>query len=341
MKNTTSSYIAIAAIVIIVLALFSWIIISNNSPGQVETDQATPPGDVNVVDVNVGEGEGDEDDDSPTAPKKLDAIVDVDVPNGTNLIKNGDAEAGKTSGWDGFASIVPKPHNGSNAFLLKRSERAFSDGLIPLDPKAKYKLSGFFMAEDTPTKAYIGFDCFDANKQRIRSMEITPIPKSETELVEDAKKGDTVLKIKDGSAWKFEKWTPPYGVVAFEVDTSGAYRDLPNRKITSKGITAITKADGYWEVKLKSPMRENYPAGTAVRQQRSQGAFCWIPSKSVKDKWVEIKGYKSGVSVGGQKTDMFWPGTRFIRVAILNHNHSKTAPPKLLVDDVVLEIAPK
>ena len=265
----------------------------------------------------------------------------MDVPNGTNLIKNGDAEAGKTSGWDGFASIVPKPHNGSNAFLLKRSERAFSDGLIPLDPKAKYKLSGFFMAEDTPTKAYIGFDCFDANKQRIRSMEITPIPKSETELVEDAKKGDTVLKIKDGSAWKFEKWTPPYGVVAFEVDTSGAYRDLPNRKITSKGITAITKADGYWEVKLKSPMRENYPAGTAVRQHKSSGAYCWVPSKSVKDKWVEINGYKSGVSVGGQNKDMFWPGTRFIRVAILNLNHSKTASPNLLVDDVVLEIAPK
>lgn len=235
MKNRTSSYIAIAAIVIIALALFSWIIISNNSPGQSETNQDTPPGDVNG-------SEGDEDDDSPAAPNKLDAIVDVDVPNGTNLIKNGDAEAGKTSGWDGFASIVPKPRNGSNAFLLKRSEKAFSDGFIPLNPNAKYKISGFFMAEKTPTKAYIGFDCFDANGQRIRSMEITPIPKSETELVEDAKKGDTILKIKDGSAWKFEKWTPPYGVVAFEVDNSGAYRDLPNRKITRKGITSITKA---------------------------------------------------------------------------------------------------
>ena len=335
MKNTTSSYIAIAAIVIIVLALFSWIIISNNSPGQGETDQATAPGKVDVLD-------DDYDDDAPVASKTTDAIVDVDVPNGTNLIKNGDAEAGKTSGWDGFASIVPKPHNGSNAFLLKRSERAFSDGLIPLDPKAKYKLSGFFMAEETPTKAYIGFDCFDANKQRIRSMEISPIPKSETELVEDAKKGDTVLKIKDGSAWKFEKWTRPYGVVAFEVDTSGAYSDLPNRKITLRGITAITKADGYWEVKLKHPMRENYPAGTAVRQQRSQGAYCWTRGRGVvKDKWVDIKGYKSGVSVGGQKTDMFWPGTRYIRVAILNLNHSKTVSPNLLVDDVVLEIAPK
>jgi hypothetical protein len=335
MKNTTSSYIAIAAIVIIVLALFSWIIISNNSPGQGETDQATAPGKVDVLD-------DDYDDDAPVASKTTDAIVDVDVPNGTNLIKNGDAEAGKTSGWDGFASIVPKPHNGSNAFLLKRSVRAFSDGLIPLDPKAKYKLSGFFMAEETPTKAYIGFDCFDANKQRIRSMEVTPIPKSETELVEDAKKGDTVLKIKDGSAWKFEKWTRPYGVVAFEVDTSGAYSDLPNRKITLRGITAITKADGYWEVKLKHPMRENYPAGTAVRQQRSQGAYCWARGRGVvKDKWVDINGYKSGVSVGGQKTDMFWPGTRYIRVAILNLNHSKTVSPNLLVDDVVLEIAPK
>jgi hypothetical protein len=172
-------------------------------------------------------------------------------------------------------------------------------------------------------------------------MEVTPIPRSETELVEDAKKGDTVLKIKDGSAWKFEKWTPPYGVVAFEVDTSGAYRDLPNRKITSKGITAITKADGYWEVKLKSPMRENYPAGTAVRQQRSQGAFCWVSGRGVKDKWLEISGFMSGVSGGGQKKDMFWPGTRFIRVAILNLNHSKKASHNLLVDDVVLEIAPK
>ena len=334
MKNKTSSYIAVAAIVVVVLALFSWIIISNNSSGQGETDQATHPGKVDVLD-------DDYDDDAPVASKTTDAIVDVDVPNGTNLIKNGDAEAGKTSGWNGFASIVPKPHNGSNAFLLKRSERAFSDGLIPLDPKAKYNLSGFFMAENAPTTVYIGFDCFDANRQRIRSSEVTPIPKSETELVEDAKKGDTVLKIKDGSSWKFQKWTRPYGVVAFEVDTSGAYSDLPNRKITLRGITAITKADGYWEVKLKHPMRENYPAGTAVRQQRSQGAYCWIRGRGVKDKWVDIKGYKSGVSVGGQKKDMFWPGTRYIRVAILNLNYSKKVSPNALVDDVVLEIAPK
>jgi hypothetical protein len=334
MKNKTFSYIAVAAIVLIVLALISWIIISNNSPDQGETDQANHPANVNVDDY-------DYNDDAPAAPMALDAIVDVDVPNGTNLIKNGDAEAGQTSGWKGFASTVPKANNGSNAFLLKNHKTAFSDGLIPLDPKAKYNLSGFFMAENAPTTAYIGFDCFDANRQRIRSPMVTPIPGTETELVEDAKKGDTVLKIKDGSAWKFEKWTPHYGVVAFEVDTSGAYSDLPNRKITPRGFSGISKADGHWEVKLKRPMRENYPAGTAVRQQREAGAFCWVSHRGVKDKWVEIKGHKSGVSVGGQKKDMFWPGTRYIRVAILNLNYSKKVSPNALVDDVVLEIAPK
>jgi hypothetical protein len=274
------------------------------------------------------------------------AILAMAVPaNADNLLKNGDAEAGDTSGWIGFASTVATPHEGANAFVLNGGKdagtTAFSEALIPVDPNARYELSGFFMSEEETANVYLGFDCYDADQRRITSVEVTPIPGTETELREDANKGDEVLKIKNGSAWVFDpEWTPPYGVVAFDVDASGACTDLPNRKLSPAGITAIRQVGGQWEVELAKPMGADYPAGTKVREQRALGAYRWLLAKGgIASKWVELKGKMSGVSTTGQEPGKFWPGTRFVKVAILNLNNEKDESPKVLVDDVVLRLA--
>lgn len=274
------------------------------------------------------------------------AILAMAVPaHAENLLKNGDAETGDTSGWIGFASTAPTPHEGANAFVLNGGKdagtSAFSEALIPVDPNAHYELSGFFMSEEGTANVYLGFDCYDVDQRRITSVEITPIPGTETELLEDANKGDEVLKIKNGSAWVFDpSWTPGYGVVAFDVDDSGAYSDLPNRKLSPMGIAAIRQAGGQWEVELAKPMGANYPAGTKVREQRGLGAYRWILAKGgIGSQWVELKGEMSGVSTAGQEPGKFWPGTRFVKVAILNLNREKDESPKILVDDVVLRQA--
>lgn len=270
--------------------------------------------------------------------------VSLSQTAGENLLQNGGAELGGVSGWTKFAGTASTSLEGANAFVLNggndSDSTAFSEDLIPVDPDARYELSGFFMSEEGMANVHLGFDCYNAARQRITSEQVAPVPGTETELLEDVRKGDMVVKIKDGSAWVFEEaLTPKYGVVAFDVDASGAYSDLPNRKLSKTGINAIRQVDGQWEVELANPMGADYPAGTTVRQQKTSGAFRWVIIKGVGAKWIELRAEISGVSTAGPEQGKFWPGTRFVKVAILNLNNEKFQSPKVLVDDVTFRRA--
>jgi hypothetical protein len=249
-----------------------------------------------------------------------------------NLIKNGGAETGDISGWSGFASTSDKAQEGTKSFVLKPNATAIADDLIEVDQKARYELSGFMVAEEGSGMCHFGFRPLDADKKPILSEQITPIKDTGTKLREAATKGATVLKIENGQAWAFdEKWTPQFGCVAFNVDDSGAFADLPNRSLSSLGIKAIRQSDGQWEVELAKPLNADFAAGTKVRQHRAQGGAIWVQSKTVADQWVEFKGARSGVATTGQEAGKFWPGTKFIQVMIQNQNKSN-----VLVDNVVL-----
>ena len=259
--------------------------------------------------------------------------------SGENLLKNGDAEAGDISGWTSFVETSTTAHEGANSFVLAgakdSSGTAQSKEFIPVDPSSGYTVSGYFMSPEGTGSVHLGLACFDAQKRLITSERITPVPQTETELVEDVKPGDKVVKIKNGSAWEFDAaLTPKYGVVAFNVDDSGAYSDLPNPNLSPWGITTIRQTGGQWEVELVKPLKEGYSAGTKVRQHKVHGANFWVSVKKVGKDWVKISGDISGVSTVGQEKGMFWPGTSFVRVTVLNLNDDKNDSPKVLVDDL-------
>jgi hypothetical protein len=258
---------------------------------------------------------------------------------GENLLINGDAEAGDISGWTNFVETSTTANAGAHSFVLAGSKdaggTAKSKELIPVDPSRGYTVSGYFMSPEGWALVFIGVDCFDAQKRHIPSVRITPVPQTETELVEDVKAGDKVVKIKNGSAWEFDAaLTPKYSVVAFNVDDSGAYSDLPNPNLSPMGITTIRQSGGQWEVELAKPLKESYSAGTNVRQHKASGASLWIDSGGVGKDWVKKSGDISGVSTVGQEKGMFWPGTSFVRVTVLNLNGDKSDSPMVLVDDL-------
>ena len=256
-----------------------------------------------------------------------------------NLLKNGDAESGDISGWTKFIEVSPTAHEGAHSFVLAgakdASGTAQSKDFIPVDPSSGYTLSGYFMSPEGTGIVHLGLACFDAQKRLITSDRITPVPQTETELVEDVKPGDKVVKIKNGSAWVFDAaHTPKYGVVAFNVDDSGSYSDLPNPNLSSLGISTIRQIGGQWEVELAKPLKEGYSAGTKVRQHKLSNASLWISIKGVGKDWVRISGDISGVSAVGQEKGKFWPGTSFVRVTVLNLNDDKNTSPQILVDDL-------
>lgn len=226
-------------------------------------------------------------------------------------------------GWAGFKEELPDPDGGEgNCFVLKPGGIAVSNTLIPVDPAKSYKLSGKFRAQDDgEVRLYFGVDCYDADQVQIRSGEIEVIKNSETTLAGGAAVGDTVLKVKDASKWEPDTEGRPYGRVAFNVDPSGALKDLPNRDLSGSGIPAIRQVGDIWEVELAEPLEKAYPKGTNIRRHRNCGTFCYIKGSTnefLAQAWVEKSQDLSGTSESGTSFHQFWPGTRFVRVAVVS-----------------------
>lgn len=253
---------------------------------------------------------------------------------GENLLKNGGAESGDSGGWIEFPSVSTNAKEGSNAFVCKPGAMVRSEELIPINSELRYKLSGFFKSEGEEVKLCLGFVSYDADEKEIQSSNITPITGTETKLSEAASKGDKVLKIENGQQWVFDtKWTPDFGYVAFDVDDSGAYSDLPNRNLSAAGLKSIRQVGGQWEVELAKPLTADFVAGTKVRQHRAQGACLWIDTQQVGSGWKELKGRIAGVSEGVREHGKFWPGTKFVKVAILIETPNFKG--SVLVDELV------
>ena len=253
-----------------------------------------------------------------------------------NLVKNGDAETGALDGWTGFNKVVSEgAHGGRHAFHASGSATV-QTGFIEIDPAAKYILSGWFKsAGKEPSTVYFGFFCFDAGNRRIESQHVRPVAGTETTLVEACKKEDRVLKIADGSKW--EKHANAY--VAFNIDDSGAYADLPNWNLSPPNVISVENKGAHWEMTLAKPCGHSYPAGAKVREQDCGGGAMYsvMVGGKVPMQWGQYKATVRGVAKAGAPGGQWWPGTRYVRVLILANYGQTPERAELLVDDLVLE----
>jgi hypothetical protein len=190
-----------------------------------------------------------------------------------------------------------------------------SKDLINIKPDMKYRLSGEFKSlSKKKGKFFFGVVPYDKKKKQISMIEVNPVYKSGTVLVDACKKGDKILKVKNALNWKVSN----YGAVAFKADK--ALKDLPNRNLSSRGIVKLEKMDDYWIVVLKKPCGKDFPAGTEIRQHLSGsnyiycGAFADTPSDSWRKKVGNIAGIATRGSNGNRK--MFWPGTAYVKVLL-------------------------
>jgi len=258
-----------------------------------------------------------------------------------NLLRNGGAESGTGGAWvkrdiDGWGNIEELSNTakeGDYAFIFH--EFVMSGDLIPVDPQAQYELSGYFLSEGPEVNIYFGFECYDADKKIITSQSVTAIPRTETKLSEAASKGSSVLKIENAQEWVMEESTPESGIVAFDVDDSGAYSDLPNFNLSAAGIKAIRQVGGHWEVELAKPLPADFAAGTKVRQHKASGSYLYVAGKiPVGNDWKKLRGRVSGVSPDKRDDSMFWPGTKFVRVILFNALSGQKN--NILVDELTL-----
>lgn len=191
----------------------------------------------------------------------------------------------------------------------------YSDPEVKFSPEKKYRISGSFRKGGTePASVYFGLVFFDEKGRRFDLANSNALPKSDTELAAEAKKGDTVFQIKDGTGWqKFQ------GCV-IALNTAQDYSDLPNFNLIRIPIKSVTETDGSWTVTLSKPLPDNIPAGTTLRLHRPGGTFYAAVNRKLRTGWLKfdsrvLSGITNGPGLG--EKGLFPRGAVTIRILII------------------------
>jgi hypothetical protein len=187
---------------------------------------------------------------------------------------------------------------------------------ITVDSNKRYTLSGWFKSVGKePSNLYFGFMCFDADKKLIASEHVGIIGATETTLYEACNKEDTLIKVTYAFKWKED----PHACIAFDVDDSGKYTDLPNRNLSRFGIINLEEKDRYWEVRLNEPCGRAYPAGTNVREHSAGPAYlyCAASAQAAPMGWTQYSGSVMGLSEAGAGNARWWHGTKYAKLVML------------------------
>ena len=208
-----------------------------------------------------------------------------------------------------------------DAMAIKGSYTAlYSKQAIKVDPARKYRISGdFCLNGGKPVLLFFGFVPYDKNKVQILPNAVFGNNKTLTAVAEDAKKGDKVIKVKDASKWDVKS---VHSYIVF--NAAEDYSDMPNRNSVHTVAPNARQAGKVWEITLKTPLKADIAAGTAVRQHFDAGTYIYAAgSFKTVGVWKTRTGTISGIAASGAPANKFWKGTDTVRVLILALNGDK------------------
>jgi|GEM_PF-502977 len=222
-------------------------------------------------------------------------FVNAQFKPATQLVKDGDA----------LALTMKGPY-----FVLYSAKK------VTLDPGKKYTISFDYRLKEGEKAGifYAGFAPFDAKGRQIQVISVNVVKNTETIVAKAAKKGDTVVYLKDASKWDMKT---PYGYIVF--DAKKDYADLPNYNFAAVPKNNIKQDGDVWAITLKTPLKKDVAEGTAVRQHRSGSTYIYSYIKRLTpQEWVSGKGSIDGVvSKFGMNSKKLWAGTASVRVLIM------------------------
>ena len=149
------------------------------------------------------------------------------------------------------------------------------------------------------------------------------------------KSSDRTIKVKNASKWK----AVDFRRAAFDIDTTGAFKDLPNRNISAGGIISIRKKGAIYEVTFNAPVGLDRPAGTAVRQHENAPPYIYLAAggADISKDWKEFSGtIGKELKYGINPIDRWWRGTRSVKIVLLI-NYAGDQSQKSLMKDVKIE----
>ena len=259
------------------------------------------------------------------------------------LVENGGAETGNVGNFVGFEGIRSSNCNtGSYCFYRNGvNDNVQSEEFIEIDLAKTYTLSGQFKSTGLGGQSllYLGYVPFDENKVQIKSEHVYTRLGTETELYEDIISKDKIIKIKDGTGW----WVYAHDRVAFNVDDSGQYNDLPNRELSNKDIIRVQNMDPlpYWEVEFATEVGLDSDADTKIREHTSAGTYIYDGANEeyVPTSWMGYSGVTFRESLRNTDPGKWWRGTKYAKILMLL-NLNQGASYSLDVDDISMISSP-
>ena len=185
-----------------------------------------------------------------------------------------------------------------------------------IDPAKKYTLKLSARAvnmedEKAGSLIYAGFAVFDQKGRMISAVNSAAVAGTLTEVVEDAAKGATVIKIKDGS-----KFAKKYGVMV--AGAKADLSDLPNFNFIA-GVKDIAAKDGVWDVTLERPLVRDLKAGTVIREHMRGGYLYTAGIKSAGKDWITMSGSITGMKKGSWNGRVWPAGAVKAQIVILSN----------------------
>jgi hypothetical protein len=187
-----------------------------------------------------------------------------------------------------------------DALRIKGVAQLRSKAVIPVDPAKTYRLLGELKAVPgtPPAPVHYGILPLGSDKKQL----IIGVPGTDTVLAADAKSGDTVLVIKDGSKWK------PSGKETLACNVKPDELEVDDSNIIAISPVKAELTNGIWEITLSRPLDRDLKAGMQLRMQRVVPALYFSVVRS-SDKGI--------VDPGTTSKTMWYPGIKYIQVLVL------------------------
>lgn len=255
-----------------------------------------------------------------------------------NLIINGYGELGNNTNFKDW-TFLGNSGQFDDICTFSRESAAYGeawlgDDLIPINILNEYTFSLNLRPNKDQTNYYVGFAEYDVDKNRISYCYQTVINNTCTELAKDLKDGDTVIYLKDISAFGVDKNTPSHqrGLIFWNYKDSQGHLYEPG--VYSRNMwedlydyTGVDKATN--TIKLKSAWNHGtIVSGTKVSQSNG-GGYKYFVSTSTKlnaDKWTNIEWKIKGKAkpFALYPSDKFNPATKYIKFVLLpNYGNSE------------------
>lgn len=224
---------------------------------------------------------------------------------------------------------------GENQFTIPGRSAFRMNKPITIDPAKTYTFKVTF-ANNTARKPmiYVGWDPINAKNLGGPAYMWQGKNETFTQLSRDAKKGDTMIYVKDGKAWR------KAGHACFAAYANADGSDLPNRNIFGNNITSVKQEGEEWVITFKTPLKKDIPANTNVRQHYSGGYLYVIASKIAPNKESTftkvIKGCSDKVNLYNSN---IWPrnAAKAVLVMLLDWGNDKEMTP-ITIKDATLTI---